>query len=150
MQIEGDLVGMMTKSGTIKLDLNRMSAAYDFEIAMHFDGVDAVDSFRGQSELRRETSKPDDDWMCPERMCAKRDVLHAVLKQLRIDPTTVEFLGFDAKRTTDPKRAATEATEPDDWPAGPHDIVRFLGEGKVLGSGMFFQVLYTILFWPCG
>lgn len=71
--------------------------------------------------------------------CASKTVLDAVLKQLAIEPSavdTVEFLGFEAKRS-------------DGQPSESHDVVRFLHGGKALGGGMFFQVMYMIMFWPC-
>jgi len=84
--------------------------------------------------------------MCPQPKCAKKDVLDALLKHLGIEPSnvdTVEFLTFDAKPTP------SHGEVSDDLESEPHDVVRFLHDGKALGSGMFFQVLYMINFWPC-
>ena len=98
--------------------------------------------------MRRITTKPDDEWMCAQPKCARKEVLDALLRHLAIAPfnvDTIEFLGFDAKPTS-PKDKLSGA----DREAGaPQDVVRFLHGGKSLGGGMFFQAMYMILFWPC-
>jgi hypothetical protein len=80
--------------------------------------------------------------MCDQPKCGDKKLLDALLSHLRVDPSrvdTVEFLGF----VVDSGKSAGEPS------AESHDIVRFLGGGKMLASGMFFQAMYTILFWPC-
>jgi hypothetical protein len=134
----GELTKLMKKSGNVTLDLTQMTATYELKITTGED----VRSFDGTSPLKRTTTRPDDHWMCDQPKCGDKKLLDALLSHLRVDPSrvdTVEFLGF----VVDSGKSAGEPS------AESHDIVRFLGGGKMLASGMFFQAMYTILFWPC-
>src|SRR5262249_55247679 len=78
----GDLADLMTKSGTITLDVERMTVTYDFRRTIRNDGTDTVTSFRGSAPLHRQVTKPDDHWICDQPKCASKIVLDSVLKQL--------------------------------------------------------------------
>lgn len=144
----GKLVDMMTKSGVITLDPAAMTASYDLRVTYALPEAGVEHRYKGTGALKRRTTKPDNDWMCELPKCAKKPVLEGVLRELKIDPgevDMVEFLTIAARRDRSDGSVATE----DDPDVYAHDIVRFLHQGKALGGGMFFQVMYTISFWPC-
>lgn len=148
MQTKGELVDVMKQTGTVTLDLAKMTARYDLRITG--DASDITASFKGSSPLRRITKNPDGHWMCSRPDCVKKEALDALLRHLAIEPSnvdTVEFLEFDAQPTPSDDKvsgAEGELSEPLD-----EAMMRFLQGDKVLGEGMFDYTLGVTVFWPC-
>ncbi len=129
VESDGWFADWMEKSGTVNIDLKHMRATYALRIAYHLDTIDTVESFEGSARLHRATTKPDEQWICPQPKCPHKEALDALLRHLNVEPSTVdtvEHLAFVVK----PQKAKLTSADGDLSEPQAHEVVRFLSDGK--------------------